>query len=183
MGWRKKMGVTQEKILSDTLIQKVQNIQKGTIDLKTKPFALSVPFAPKNQKVKTLQEQINILWNQADKLADWIDDSSSTVPWKERAAKVPELQEKSLEIDRLKAKQTNGVTVEKIKCSTPSQKNAAPSTHVVESNPLCPAKCKSTGKCYGIAYFDAKPGKALLCIPGQCSWNADLQQRPSRKED
>jgi len=54
---------------------------------------------------KTLQEQINDLWCQADKLADWIDDSSSTVPWQDRAARVPELQEMSLEIDKLIAQQ------------------------------------------------------------------------------
>ncbi|CCK82399.1 uncharacterized protein TOL2_C42430 [Desulfobacula toluolica Tol2] len=32
----------------------------------------------------------------------------------------------------------------------------------------CPACCKRTGKCYGKAYFDGKPGKARPCVPRQC---------------
>ena len=34
----------------------------------------------------------------------------------------------------------------------------------------CPARCKSSGKCYGIAYFNGKPGKAHECIEIQCPW-------------
>jgi len=40
----------------------------------------------------------------------------------------------------------------------------------------CPARCKQTGKCYGTAYFDAKPGKTIDCIPNQCPWNDQLEQ-------
>ena len=47
---------------------------------------------------------------------------------------------------------------------------------------FCPARCKQTGKCYGIAYFDAKPGKALLCIPEQCPWSDQLKLHFNRKE-
>jgi hypothetical protein len=39
----------------------------------------------------------------------------------------------------------------------------------------CPARCKQSGKCYGRAYFDAKPGKALDCIPDQCNWSDQLK--------
>ena len=46
----------------------------------------------------------------------------------------------------------------------------------------CPAKCKRTGRCYGIAYFDAKPGKALLCIPDQCLWSDQLKQHFNIKD-
>ena len=36
----------------------------------------------------------------------------------------------------------------------------------------CPAKCKRTGKCYGIAYFDAKPGKVRECV--DCKWGQEV---------
>jgi len=106
MGWRKNMGVAQEKILSETPIQKVQNIQKVEKKLKNEAFVPSVPFVVKNQKVETLQTQIDLLWGKAWNLADWIDDCCSKVSWQERAAKVPELQKMSLRIDELKKKQT-----------------------------------------------------------------------------
>lgn len=61
-------------------------------------------FEIKTQK-KTLKEKIDILWNQADELADWLDDSDSDISWQERTLKIPELQEMSLEIDRLIAQQ------------------------------------------------------------------------------
>lgn len=47
------------------------------------------------------KQKYDALWKKAWALADWIDDSDSTVSWQERAAKVPELQEMSIEIDRL----------------------------------------------------------------------------------
>lgn len=46
----------------------------------------------------------------------------------------------------------------------------------------CPAQCKRSGKCYGIAYFDAKPGKALLCISDQCPWSDQLKQYLKRNQ-
>ena len=45
----------------------------------------------------------------------------------------------------------------------------------------CPARCKRSGKCYGKAYFDAKPGKALLCIAGQCPWSNKLEEYLGRE--
>ena len=41
---------------------------------------------------------------------------------------------------------------------------------------LCPAMCKQTYKCYGIAYFDVKPGKGQPCIPDQCIWKNQLKE-------
>jgi len=58
-------------------------------------------IAPKIQKIKTYQQQHDNLWQKAWELADWIDDSSSSVTWQERAAKVPELQKMSMMIDEL----------------------------------------------------------------------------------
>ena len=34
----------------------------------------------------------------------------------------------------------------------------------------CLARCKQSGKCYGKAYFDGKPGKNGICVPGRCQW-------------
>jgi hypothetical protein len=34
-------------------------------------------------------------------------------------------------------------------------------------NPYCPARCKTTGKCYGKAHFKGKRGGAVDC-PGDC---------------
>lgn len=182
MGWREKMGVIQEKTLSETPIQKVQNIQKDEKKLKTRPFVPSVPFVVKNQEVKTLQEQINDLWSRADKLVDWIDDSNSTVPWQERAAKVPELQEMSLEIDKLKAKQK--VIPKEISTSIDLNDFSPifnPGRKAQIDMAFCPARCKQTGKCYGITYFDAKPGKSFLCMPDQCPWNDRFKQHSNKK--
>ncbi len=53
---------------------------------------------------KPLQQQHDALWQKADELADWIDDPGSDIPWQERAAKVPELQEMSLREDNLKGR-------------------------------------------------------------------------------
>ncbi len=55
-----------------------------------------------NPEKTTYQKKIDDLWSRADELADWIDNPGSAIPWQERAAKVPELQEMSLEIERLK---------------------------------------------------------------------------------
>lgn len=32
----------------------------------------------------------------------------------------------------------------------------------------CPARCKRTGKCFGRAWFEGKPGPSRSCIPQQC---------------
>ena len=53
---------------------------------------------------KTLNKKITILWKQADKLADWIDDERSDTHWKERRKYVPQVLEMGAEIDRLELK-------------------------------------------------------------------------------
>ena len=58
-----------------------------------------------------------------------------------------------------------------------------PGKKVQSDMTVCPANCKKTGKCYGIAYFDTKPGKSLLCIPNQCPWADQLKQYFNRKEN
>jgi len=140
---------------------------------------------------KPLQQQFDSLWEKAWKLADWIDEPESDIPWQERAAKVPELQEMSAELDRLeaiiKAEKENTITPEpltedysnSLEGFSPLPKLPEPKQHHMDS---CPAKCKTTGKCYGIAYFDAKPGKALLCIPDKCPWSGKLKQNLERNK-
>jgi len=118
------------------------------------------------------------LWKKAWTLAEWIDDSKSDVPWQERAARVPELQAMSLEISRL----------EQLEAIPPGTKLVINTAKIQDQSflagfsPLkiprseqaspeaCPAKCKRTGKCYGIAYFDGKPGKSEICLPELCRW-------------
>jgi len=95
MGWRKIMGAEQDDVISKPSIQKVQNIQKAEENSKIKTFVSSVPFVPTIQKVKTPQQKYDDLWKKATALADWVDDSNSTIPWQERAARVPELQKMS----------------------------------------------------------------------------------------
>ena len=34
----------------------------------------------------------------------------------------------------------------------------------------CPARCRRTQKCYGISFFDHRPGKALECQGSACPW-------------
>ncbi len=140
---------------------------------------------------KTFQQQHADLWLQADKMADWIDDSKSAIPWQERAAKVPELQVMTLELSRLEKSMRdellslisiNHNSVEETQINLRLQSDFlqgfSPLVQVTQGGQYtldnCPARCKQTGKCYGTAYFDAKPGKTIDCIPNQCSWNDQL---------
>ena len=34
----------------------------------------------------------------------------------------------------------------------------------------CPARCKTTGKCYGKVYFEAKYDKPTYCDRNNCPW-------------
>lgn len=101
MGWRKNMKAGYKNINSKASIQKRQNIQKVEEKFKNKAFVPFVPFVVKNQKTKTYQQQHEDLWEKAWKLADWIDDPDSDVPWQERTARVPELQKMSMMIGEL----------------------------------------------------------------------------------
>ena len=43
-----------------------------------------------------------------------------------------------------------------------------------DSHLFCPARCKRTGKCYGMAYFDGKSGRKVDCIPCECQYKDRL---------
>lgn len=119
---------------------------------------------------KTYQQEHYELWLQANKLADWIDDSNSEIPWQERTARVPELQEMAVEIDLLidvletqiktgfeimpdgekKYKGLDGVWY-------PYKAKLQPEDEAVKPE-KCPASCKQTGRCYSTTWFTGKPG-------------------------
>ncbi len=101
MGWRKKMGIKQEEIISKTYIQNIQNIQKVEKKQENKAFVPFVPSVVKNQKVKTPKQQHDELWKKAWKLAEFIDNPESEVPLQARAARVPELQEMVMMLSEL----------------------------------------------------------------------------------
>ena len=140
---------------------------------------------------KTIQQQFDSLWETAETLADLIDNPESDVPLQERTTKVPELQEMSAELDRLKAiikaEKENTITPEPLaedysnflEGFSPLPKLPEPKKYHQDS---CPAMCKQTGSCHGKAYFDGKPGKALDCIPNQCHWGDQLKQNLERNK-
>jgi hypothetical protein len=125
---------------------------------KNKPF---IVLELQNQN-KTHQQQYDSLWKKATALADWVDDSSSPVPWQERAARVPELQGMSSEIDRMIAHQKDAPK----KAPLFKDMSLDPNPDVIkkekpvppENKPIqpedCPARYKRSGRCHGQAYFD-----------------------------
>lgn len=34
----------------------------------------------------------------------------------------------------------------------------------------CPARCRRSGLCYGVAYFDGKPRAGVACDTAKCQW-------------
>ena len=80
-------------------ISNISNIKRK--DLVKANIADIADIAPKNEKVKTYQQQHDHLWQKAWNLANWIDNPGPEIPWQERTAKVPELQAMSLELDQL----------------------------------------------------------------------------------
>lgn len=103
MGWRENMGTESKNEHFKTYIQKVQKVQKGEKKEKNKAFVPFVGFVGKSQEVKNLQNEITYLWEKAWKLADWIDDPESKIPWQERTKYVSEVLKMGREIDNLKA--------------------------------------------------------------------------------
>ena len=89
--------------------QKKQNISNFSKSLaRHEPFKINnlsnISNISSHQGInlkKTYQQQYDALWKKAWALADWIDDSKSDVPWQERAARVPELQQMSMMIGEL----------------------------------------------------------------------------------
>lgn len=116
------------------------------------------------------QQEHDALWQKADKLADWIDNPNSEIPWQERTTKITDLQEMSAEIDRLigelekqietgietlpdggkKYKGLDGVWY-------PYKAKLQPEDEAVKPE-KCPASCKQTGRCYSTTWFTGKPG-------------------------
>lgn len=92
MGWRKTMKAKPEKTISNPIrnTRNIRNIQEN--DHPKADIAIIADIAPKNQNVKTDQNQSDSLWQKAWKLSDWIDNSELDIPWQDRAARVPELQ-------------------------------------------------------------------------------------------
>jgi hypothetical protein len=125
---------------------------------------------------KSLEEKIETLWNKATQLEDWIDDPESDVPWQEKTKYVPQLQEMSLEIDCLKDQRNQN------QLQQPVKKN--PATPEIESiqPESCPARCKQSDQCYGIAYFNGKTGKSSVCVP-DCPWAEQLNEYYFNKEN
>ena len=106
------------------------------------------------------------LWNRAWCLADEIDDVTGA-PIEERRARLPELEQMILELTRL----------EKRGARTPGHEIQPPTPDRPpdQQDPdYCPAKCKTTGKCYGRSVFIGKTGKLEECTT-PCRYEKERQ--------
>ena len=103
MGWRENMGTEIKNEHFKTYDQKPQKPQKVIKKEKKRSFVGSVGIVAKTQKVKTLQDELNYLWDKAWSLADWIDDAESNISWKERTKYVPEVLKMSARIGELES--------------------------------------------------------------------------------
>jgi len=116
------------------------------------------------------------LWYRAWELADFVD--GNTAPYEDRIKKLPELNEmvEHMRIieNRFKPAPARTGRLKKIP-GLVEDLFQAPAVWIREEKKtwtpdVCPARCRTSGKCYGIAYFDHKPGKALDCQQDQCPW-------------
>ncbi|SLM31041.1 hypothetical protein MTBBW1_2620005 [Desulfamplus magnetovallimortis] len=73
------------------------NLDLQQINLDFNPMMFQESRPPE----KSLDQQINDLWQQADILADWVDDYTHDATDEERWAAIPRLEEMSLQIDEL----------------------------------------------------------------------------------
>lgn len=114
--------------------------------------------------------------DQAWQMDDFINDPDGASDNKRRA-RLPDLLQKR---DRM-AKQEQTERRQLSEASVPHvEKNVddfgtyrwwdSVTTKPIVSQADCPARCKRTGKCYGRAWFDGKPGSSRSCIPHQCAW-------------
>lgn len=108
------------------------------------------------------------LWNQAHGLADFIDNPHGA-PLEERRARLPELNE-------LRAEMTAIERASKGQKANPWTgpgwtlwKDPAPAERAFTTAD-CPARCGTSGKCYGTAFFDHKSGRAVDCVGDACPW-------------
>ncbi len=194
MGWRENMQRESQNKHFYPYAQKEQKEQKPGNETRKNSFATIATIATNPPKVQKLQDELNYLWDKAWKLADWIDDPESDIPWQERAVRVPEVLEMGRQIDRLKEQQNNPVN----DC-TGWLKRDSGSVNQSEYIPLpkifspqesqkidpdtCPARCKRTGKCYGSVYFTGKAGQSATCTEKQCPWIEQLNQYYNNKEE
>jgi hypothetical protein len=93
------------KISPSEILPKLSKVKK-TEEKSNPPTVKTVlsTFGSKDSKQGSFileKQKFDSLWQKAWKLADWIDDPGSTIPWQERAAKVPELQKMSMMIGEL----------------------------------------------------------------------------------
>jgi hypothetical protein len=109
------------------------------------------------------------LWNQAWRLADFIDDPK-VAPIEGRRAKLPELYHLRAQMADIE-RQGAAPGTEPPAVTPPGTwiKLESDGTSTRDTTPeQCPAMCRRSGKCYGKAYFEGKPGKAAECIPADC---------------
>jgi len=106
MNYLKKLKVLKEQKTENKPTQRTVKTAKSTYDSFGSTTSSCFPGNLEPNKIivseTVLQNLIDDLWKKAWKLADWIDNAESDIPWQERAAKRPELQKMSTEIDRLK---------------------------------------------------------------------------------
>jgi hypothetical protein len=96
------------------------------------------------------------LWNEAWRLAEWIDNPKGS-PIAKRRARLPKLdrmRERMAEIVRQAVPTANPEPSDGLWHPWKSS-NTTTGELTLES---CPARCKKTGQCYQQAYFTAKPG-------------------------
>jgi hypothetical protein len=133
---------------------------KGGRHISEKPHEIPAPSPP------GMGAEYHRLWNQAWRLADFIDDPEGT-PIEGRRAKLPELY-------HLRAQMAD-IERQAVPASGPDPAPAGTwhtwesSTTTRDTSPdTCPARCRRTGKCYAGAYFKGKPGPAKDCEPDGC---------------
>ena len=121
------------------------------------------------------------IWNRAWELAEWIDNPDGA-PLAERCAKLPELDDLRERMAAIVQAGSNEPATENLTAASDSKeiKQIKPPTgtwYVWKStggtkgriSETCPARCKRSGKCYGVAYFKGKPGPAKDCEPKSCA--------------
>lgn len=158
MGWREKMGVKDDSLNLISHPYNPQYPQNPPEKDKNDNFTNFTDITPKNENIKTIQQQYDDLWQKAWTLADRINDQQSGVDVEIRCRMLPELNRLRDEL----------VKLEQAGAQPPGSNNEQVKQHeipkVQEENPdTCPARCKQTDRCYGRAYFLGKPGGSQDC--------------------
>jgi len=105
MNYLKKLKALKEQKLENKPTSLAVKTAKSTYDSfgSTTSSCFSEKFMQNKNDIPetTLKKKFDILWNQATKLADWIDDEHSDVPWQERTKYVSKLLKISARIGEL----------------------------------------------------------------------------------